>query len=300
MTEDNKKRSKELSRREFLKDAGLLVGGTAIGSTVLLAACGEAETITETATKTVTADGVTTTVTADGVTSTVTDTTTAIANNFVCPFCGQEFDNISDLKDHTEDEHQGELPKVFAASEGYIVVDSKKCCGCQSCMLTCSMVHEGESSLSLSRIQVMQNIMETYPDDIKIAQCRQCVNPLCVQACPTGACHVDTENGNIRVIDGEKCLGVACQLCIQACPYIPHRITFNYTKNISMKCDLCLNTPYWNEEGGPSGKHACVEACPVEAIKFVSEVPSQLGEAGYEVFLGDAPNPNPPFFGKSV
>ena len=52
MTE-KKKKSGEISRREFLKDAGLLVGGTAIGSTVLLAACG-GETTTETVTKTVT------------------------------------------------------------------------------------------------------------------------------------------------------------------------------------------------------------------------------------------------------
>jgi carbon-monoxide dehydrogenase small subunit len=53
MTE--KKKSSEISRREFLKDAGLLVGGTAIGSTVLLAACsGETTTETVTSTKTVT------------------------------------------------------------------------------------------------------------------------------------------------------------------------------------------------------------------------------------------------------
>jgi len=66
MTEkEKKKESGEISRREFLKDAGLLVGGTAIGSTVLLAACGGGETVTETATKTVTS-------TAPGGTSTVT------------------------------------------------------------------------------------------------------------------------------------------------------------------------------------------------------------------------------------
>ena len=56
------KESGEISRREFLKDAGLLVGGTAIGSMVLLAACG-GETTTETVTQTVTAPGGTATVT---------------------------------------------------------------------------------------------------------------------------------------------------------------------------------------------------------------------------------------------
>jgi len=66
MTEkEKKKESGEISRREFLKDAGLLVGGTAIGSTVLLAACGGGETVTKTTTKTVTS-------TTPGGTSTVT------------------------------------------------------------------------------------------------------------------------------------------------------------------------------------------------------------------------------------
>ena len=63
MTEENKK-SGGVSRREFLKDAGLIVGGAAIGSTVLLSACGgetetatKTETITDTVTKTITVPG---------------------------------------------------------------------------------------------------------------------------------------------------------------------------------------------------------------------------------------------------
>ena len=54
MAEEKKKRTSELTRREFLKDAGILVGGTAIGSTILLAACAGEET-TETVTTTATA-----------------------------------------------------------------------------------------------------------------------------------------------------------------------------------------------------------------------------------------------------
>ena len=50
-----KKRTEEISRRDFLKDASILVGGAAIGSTVLLAACAgepETETVTNTQTQT--------------------------------------------------------------------------------------------------------------------------------------------------------------------------------------------------------------------------------------------------------
>jgi fumarate reductase flavoprotein subunit len=52
----NKKESGEITRRDFMKDAGLLVGGAAISSTVFLAACeGEEVTETITATETTTA-----------------------------------------------------------------------------------------------------------------------------------------------------------------------------------------------------------------------------------------------------
>jgi ferredoxin len=42
-------------------------------------------------------------------------------------------------------------------SDGYLLVDIKKCQGCASCMLACSLVHEGVETLSISRIQIMQN-----------------------------------------------------------------------------------------------------------------------------------------------
>jgi len=46
------KESGGISRREFLKDAGILAGGAAIGSTIFLTACDKAKTNTETTTVT--------------------------------------------------------------------------------------------------------------------------------------------------------------------------------------------------------------------------------------------------------
>ena len=37
--------------------------------------------------------------------------------------------------------------------------------------------------------------------------------------------------------------------------------------------------------GGPDGKQACVEVCPVGAIKFTAEIPVQAGDEGYKVNL---------------
>jgi len=187
---------------------------------------------------------------------------------------------------------QAGAKSTYAASTGYIVYDSRLCLGCQSCMFACSMTHEGEASPSLSRIQIIRDApsFTKYPYDIVMSVCRQCVSPLCVQNCPTGACHVDAANGNIRRIDQSKCVG--CQRCIQSCPQRPHRTVWNPVKRKSTKCDLCADAPYWTQKGGPEGTQACVQNCPAKALKLVKEPPPQLDVAGYDVNL--APPPAPP------
>ena len=72
-----------------------------------------------------------------------------------------------------------------------IKVDTKKCAGCTTCMMTCSMVHYGKSSLSTSRIQIVQTALAPFPLDLDIYQCRQCTDPLCVTNCPVGAAKLD-------------------------------------------------------------------------------------------------------------
>jgi protein NrfC len=173
----------------------------------------------------------------------------------------------------------------YAPSAGYIVYDSKLCFGCQSCMYACSMTHEGDANPSVSRIQIIRDApsFTKYPYDIVMSVCRQCVTPLCVQNCPTGACHVDAANGNVRRIDQEKCIG--CKRCISACPQRPHRTIWNSAKNKSTKCDLCVQAPHWGRQGGPSGTQACVTICPAKALKLVAEPPPQMDIAGYDVNL---------------
>jgi len=176
-----------------------------------------------------------------------------------------------------------QTPARYPESKGYLVYDSKKCIGCTACMLSCSLTHYGHQSLSLARIQIMQDSFGKFPNDVKISPCRQCKYPVCVTSCPVGANFVDTENGNVRRIDGKKCVG--CKTCLQMCPQQPHRTVWNHIEKKSSKCDLCVDTPYWNEKGGPGGKQACVESCPMKALKFVSEMPNQKETEGYDVNL---------------
>jgi len=92
MSQEEKKKT-VISRREFLKDAGLVVGGATIGSMAILSACNGEGTVTNTTTATVT--------------TTATATTTTTISKFICPVDGQEFPSLAALQEHYQATHGG-------------------------------------------------------------------------------------------------------------------------------------------------------------------------------------------------
>ncbi|MHB1018085.1 MAG: 4Fe-4S dicluster domain-containing protein [Coriobacteriia bacterium] len=164
---------------------------------------------------------------------------------------------------------------AYPVSGGFLLVDQKKCSGCSSCMAACALAHHGAANHSLARIQITQNPFKAFPHDIDPVQCWQCDE--CVSACPTGAMHVDADTG-VRTVDRLRCIG--CLQCVAACPRAVSAVQWNEEKEVSQKCDLCLDTPFMNDEGGIDGRRACESVCPMRAIKFTPELPDQT-EAGY-------------------
>ena len=258
-----------ITRRDFIKITGAIIMVAGVGGCNLFKA-DESPTPTATATPMPTA------------TETPTATATSAPTAAATP-----------MPTHTPGTGQVLVPlDEIPPADGYLLVDIKKCQGCSSCMLACSLIHQGVESLSLSRIQIMQNSFASFPGDLTIEPCRQCVDPACVKVCPTGALKADASYGNVRTVNKEECIG--CGLCYGACPYTPSRAFLAADKAYddeakSRKCDLCANAPYhWDEAGGgPDGKQACVEVCPVGAITFTKEIPEQVGDGGYKVNLRD-------------
>jgi len=121
--EITKKESGKISRREFLKDAGIVVGSTAIGSALFLTACGEDKEVTKTVTNTQTATQ-TQVVTTTQQVGTVTQTQTQSVSKYVCPSCGQEFASVNVLKTHILEEHPlvpGNLVTIHVNGELHVI-----------------------------------------------------------------------------------------------------------------------------------------------------------------------------------
>lgn len=167
-------------------------------------------------------------------------------------------------------------------SEGFLLVDLKKCQGCSTCMMACALAHTGVASYTLARIQIQQDSFVNWPNDVFMAACRQCQDAPCVEVCPVHPVKANRprpEHGNVRMIDQELCIG--CKSCVTRCPYRPGRVQWNFAVRKSQKCDLCVDTPYLKEKGGPGGSQTCVRVCPVNAIAFTRIMPDQAEADAY-------------------
>ena len=156
-----------------------------------------------------------------------------------------------------------------------MVIDLKRCIGCDACTIACRQVKGGPKGILYARI-IKQEIGK-YPN-ARLAflplLCMHCDEPPCEKVCPTGAT-VKREDG-IVVIDPEKCIG--CRSCIIACPYGARdsfkvkRTYFEGRKTAfevfhegdhpadkAEKCDLCV------ERLMEGSEPACVAACPADA-----------------------------------
>lgn len=146
-----------------------------------------------------------------------------------------------------------------------ILTDTTKCIGCNECVLACKKVNHLENDIprrwdsddGLSA-RNWTSVIGRGDGDYVRKQCRHCLEPACVAACPVGAMH-KTEIGAV-IYDSSKCLG--CRYCMMACPFGIPRYDWNLIVPYVRKCILCY------DRIKVGGQPACTEACPSKATIF--------------------------------
>jgi len=129
-----------------------------------------------------------------------------------------------------------------------LIADPKKCTGCRSCEIVCSLGRTGVSNPARARIRVInwQNKGLFLP-----VSCQHCEDAPCRKACPQEAISRDAVFERV-VIDYSKCVG--CRTCVYACPF--GAMKFDADRGRPFKCDLCGGDPL------------CIDACDDNALAF--------------------------------
>lgn len=146
-----------------------------------------------------------------------------------------------------------------------ILTDITKCIGCLQCVSACKQINNlarevpkiWQKNDGLSARNWTSIIQK--PDNKYVRkQCRHCLEPACVSACPVGALH-KTKYG-IVMYDKDKCLG--CRYCMMACPYGIPRYDWDKPVPYVEKCILCYDRVKQGKQPG------CTEICPTGATIF--------------------------------
>ena len=133
-----------------------------------------------------------------------------------------------------------------------MVADEKLCHGCQSCMVACSLVHEGQVIPSRARIQVD---VDPFTGSHAIHYCHQCLRAPCAESCPVEA--IRWVEGGYWTVDEALCIG--CGSCVEACPFGAMLLMTEIDEAHALKCDTC--------EGAPE----CVASCPKGALLWKAQ-----------------------------
>jgi formate dehydrogenase iron-sulfur subunit len=146
-----------------------------------------------------------------------------------------------------------------------ILTDTTKCIGCNECAISCREANhlapdvprrwDLEDGLSA---RSWTSVVEGPKRAFVRKQCRHCLEPACVSACPVGALS-KTAIGAV-VYDNQKCMG--CRYCMMACPYGIPRYDWDQAIPYVRKCILCYSRLQDGE------RPACTEACPTKATVF--------------------------------
>jgi Fe-S-cluster-containing dehydrogenase component/CRP-like cAMP-binding protein len=152
----------------------------------------------------------------------------------------------------------------FINGTATMMIDLDRCVRCDDCVRACAATHENNPRFLRHGAQ--------HGSYMVANACMQCIDPVCMIGCPTGAIHRSEAQGQV-VINDKTCIG--CSTCANSCPYDNIRmveirdrngvIVIDTSTNMPVlkatKCDLCIE-----QLTSP----ACERACPHDALKRVN------------------------------
>lgn len=131
-----------------------------------------------------------------------------------------------------------------------MVVDARKCVGCQACTVACIMENDVPENSFRTIVSTYEVTEQGKAGSYMLPRlCNHCEDPPCIPVCPTGATF--QRRDGIVVVDNTVCVG--CAYCVQACPYDARFI--NHETQTADKCTFCVH----RVEAGLLP--ACVETC---------------------------------------
>jgi len=161
-----------------------------------------------------------------------------------------------------------------------LVIDLAKCRNARKCISACQEAHQlRPEQFHLNTLQ-MQDSPKTAPYNMP-KQCQHCDNPPCVAVCPVDATY--KRQDGIVLIDNERCIG--CRFCMSACPYSARIFNWFDPKDMEKYKDqpynVELNVPQkkgtvskclFSADHLREGKLPyCVSACPNSVYYFGDE-----------------------------
>ena len=158
-----------------------------------------------------------------------------------------------------------------------MVIDLRKCVGCQACTAACNAEWGVPDGSARTRVRPT-TVAGRYPDlrgGTFVSQCNHCDHPPCIEVCPSGATFASND-GIVRV-DRDLCIG--CGFCVEACPY-GARFIDPVAKKVD-KCDFCASRLERGE------LPACVTTCTAHA-KFFGDLEDRDGDVYRMVYVEGA------------
>jgi Fe-S-cluster-containing dehydrogenase component/DMSO reductase anchor subunit len=172
------------------------------------------------------------------------------------------------------------LTRPLPGQQYAFAVDLDACTGCKACVTACHNLNGLDDGESFRSVGLLTGDDGARPFQQTVTSaCHHCLEPACLNGCPTNAYEKDPVTGIVAHLEG-RCLG--CGYCTWMCPYeVP---TFNPVRGVVRKCDMCQD----RLAGGDAP--ACVQACPNRAISIeVVDVAAVAAEAVGATLVPTAP-----------